>query len=276
MISWGLGDFFIQRTVRLIGSTKALFCIAITGTIVLFPFVWRELLLLDMPDLLLLSLLTFVVIVSALFNFEALKTGKIAIIEPIIGLELPITVALSISLAHETLSPSQWLLIVIVFIGITSATTLQYSHLHYHKRIFEKGAILAGLAAIGMGLTNFLVGISSREISPLLTIWFSHTGIALIIGTYLLITHTLIDLYRDVCKHPWPVMSQSFLDNIAWIAFAFATTFIPIAVATAISESYLALAVLLGLLVTREKIKNHQKAGVAMAVSGVILLSGIS
>ena len=38
------------------------------------------------------------------FDFEALKEGKFAVIEPILGIELPITVALSLFILKENIS----------------------------------------------------------------------------------------------------------------------------------------------------------------------------
>lgn len=57
------------------------------------------------------------------------------------------------------------------------------------------------------------------------------------------------------------------------MAFAAAATFAPISVATTISGGYVALAVLLGIFVSREKVKPHQMFGIALVSVGVIVLS---
>ena len=276
LVSWGFGDFFIQRTVRVVGSWRALFFIGIVGLVGLLPFVKNDLVSLSGANLLLLSLLGIIVVFTALFDFEALRRGKIAIVEPIIGLELPITVGLSIALAGESLSFLQLLLIGIVFIGIMFAITAHHAYLHYHKRIFERGVILASVGAIGMALTNFLVCVSSQDISPLITIWFAHSLVAVVCGAYILFKGEFWNLISDFKKYPKPIIGQSILDNVAWVSFAKATTYIPIAIATTISESYIALAVLLGLFVNREKLRAHQVAGVILATIGVIMLSYFS
>ena len=276
LVSWGFGDFFIQKTTRVVGSWKALFFIGIVGLIGLFPFVKNDLASLNSSNLLLLGLLGVVVVFAALFDFEALRQGKIAIVEPIIGLELPITVGLSLTLANETLSFLQLFLVGIVFIGIILAITAHHTHLHYHKRIFERGAILAGIGAIGMALTNFLVGVSSQGISPLITIWFAHSLLAVVCGIYILHKGEFGNLIFDFKNYPKLIIGQSILDNVAWVSFAKATTYIPISIATTISESYIALAVLLGLFVNREKLRTHQIIGVTLAIIGVIMLSYFS
>ena len=276
LVSWGFGDFFIQKTTRVIGSWKALFFIGIVGFVGLFPFVKNDLTSLSGANLSLLSLLGMVVIFAALFDFEALRQGKTAIVEPVIGLELPITVGLSLTLANETVSFLQLFLIGIVFVGIMLAITARHTHPHSYKRIFEKGVILAGIGAIGMALTNFLVGVSSQNISPLVTIWFAHSLLAVVCGIYIFHKGEFGNLVSDFRNYPKPIIGQSILDNVAWVSFAKATTFIPIAIATTISESYIALAVLLGLFVNKEKLKTHQVVGVSLAIIGVITLSYFS
>jgi len=236
LVSWGFGDFFIQKTTRAVGSLKALFFIGLVGLVGLFPFIKNDLSSLTSTNFLLLGLLAVVAIFATLFDFEALRRGKIAIVEPIVGLELPMTVGLSVALAGESLSSLQFFLIGIVFVGIMLAITTHHTHLHYHKRIFEKGVILAGVGAIGMALTNFLVGVSSESISPLMTIWFVHSLLAVICGFYLLYKGEFWKLFSDLRKHFKPIVGQSLLDNIAWVAFAISTTYIPIAIATTITS----------------------------------------
>ena len=51
---------------------------------------------------------------------------------------------------------------------------------------------------------------------------------------------------------------------------------IPIAIAVAISESYIALAALLGMLINREILMKHQKAGLIAALASAVLLSMIT
>ena len=276
LLTWGFGDFFIQRATRQVGSWKTLFFNGVVGSLALTPFVWRDLPALDKSDWLLLGVLSIVTLFAALFDFEALRRGKIPIIEPILGAELPLTAGLSVIFVGEVLSAPQFVLIGVIFIGIILAITQHHTHLHYHKRIFEKGVILAGIGMVGMALMNVLVGVTSQEISPLIAMWFIDVVLAAACGVYLMFRGELLRFPRDLKRHPRALVGQSVFDNVAWVAFAGATTFIPIAVATAISESYIVLAVLLGLFVTREKVRPHQKVGLAFAVAGVITLSIIT
>lgn|SRR3989338_308026 len=273
LFGWGFGGFYIQRAARAIGTAKALFFIGATGFIFLLPFVWRDLVTLERQNFLFLALLGTVVVVATLFEFQALKEGKIVIIEPLIGIELPITVGLSVAIAGESLSAIQILLIALVFIGIVLAATVHHTHLHYHKRLFEKGVLLAAAGAVGMGLTNFLIGIGSQKVSPLMAVWFSYSLLAVVCTAYLISRGEFRSLVSDLKSYPVPIIGQSVLDNLAWVAFAIATTLVPISIAITIAESYIALSAFLGIFVNHEKLKFHQAFGVIVAVGSVIALS---
>ena len=109
-----------------------------------------------------------------------------------------------------------------------------------------------------------------------MTIWFLHTTLALACLIYLAAKRELASIGRDLRKYPGTILGLSIGDNLAWISYAFAVNYIPISIATTISEAYVALTVLLGIFVNREKIKKHQLIGVALAVIGVIALSAIT
>lgn len=278
LVCWTFGDFFIQRGTRTVGNWKTLFYIGALGSIVLLPFVAREIgaTLSNPSNAAILLLLVIVTLFTALFEFEALKRGKIAVVEPVMSLELPITIGLSLALWGERLSATQGILSLVVFIGIMLAVTIHHSHLHYHKRIFEKGFILAGIGAVGMALVNFLTGVGSQTTSPLFTIWFLHSTLAIICLFYFLYRGETKSILADIRRYPKTIVALSIFDNLAWISFAYAVRYIPISIATTVSESYIALAVLLGIFVNREKLKPHQFVGIALAIGGVILLSAIT
>src|SRR3989344_3690409 len=139
MLFWGVGDFFIQRNVRKIGNLESLAYIGIIGSIMLFPFVYNELgLLLTIENLALLSLLGVLVFISALFNFEALKKGKLSVIDVILELELPIVVLLSFIFLKEPLTLIQALIIGLLFIGIVFVAVERFSFKGLFKKL-EKG-----------------------------------------------------------------------------------------------------------------------------------------
>lgn len=180
LLFWAVGDFSIQRATRSVGNWKALFFIGALGTVGIFPFVRGDLpFISENPrNLLLLSLLSVATLVSALFLFEGLKRGKLAVIEPIFGLELIFTVAMSILFGGEKLPLFVYGLSALVFLGVMLVAVKRLDGFRFNRNLFEKGVIYAGIGSLGMGLINFLTGVGSQTISPLATIWFMHSFLA--------------------------------------------------------------------------------------------------
>lgn len=275
LVSWGLGDFLIQRSARKFGDVIALFCVTAFAGIVLFPFVFRDLFSLvasgDPGTIFLLILTTGVIFFASLFDFEALRIGKISVIEPIYAFEIIVTATLSALIIKEQLNYTQMLLVFFVVVGIMLVSLKSFSHLKTIK--WEKGVAYAILATLAMGGANFLFGVGSRESHPLLVNWFTSFGMASVLFVYIIKTGKLNILKKDIQKHAPLIFGVSIIDNIAWIAFAYSTLSIPIAIATSISESYIVLAALLGLTLNREKLQSHQYVGLAVTPIAAILLS---
>lgn len=276
LLSWGFGDFFIQRSTRHVGVFTTLFSIGAMAFVVFLPFVEDEFIdtWLHHPEKLILLVAGGVVVfIASLLNMEGLKLGKMAVVEPLLAAELPITIALTFFFWNESLTANQLVWVVVIFIGILLVATNHWGQLHYHKRFLEKGVIFAIFGTIGMAFTNFLTGAASQTTSPLFAIWFIHSLLALLCLIYFLVTNQIKMVLHDIKKNPQVVLIESFFDNAAWTSFAFAARYIPIAIANAMGEGYIALAVVLGILVNKEKLKRHQAIGVVLSVIGVIILS---
>ncbi len=276
LFAWGFGDFLIQRTTRLVGDWKALFYITLVGFVGLFSFIKAQISALTIYDIMLLSIIGIVSFLASLADFEALKKGKISIIEPVFGLELPFIIAASIIFVKERPEAIQLALMALIFIGILLAITRCRFARNEYRFLFEKGTLLAVAGSIGIAATAVLVGISSRTLSPLTIIWFADGLIMVFSAFYLIKMGSFRHFWKDLHTHPVPIIGQSVLDNVAWVSFGFATSIIPISITSAISESYIILAVLLGILINREKLRTHQKIGILLAIVSVILLSTVS
>jgi len=272
LIGWGFGDFFIQKTTRLIGVHKTLFLICASAMIALFPFVYSEILTYSKADYQAIVILSGIIFFYALVIFQAFERGKLSVVESVIAIELPLTVALGVFVGGESLSSTQFFLFLLIFVGIALAAAARLDHLHWHKRILEKGVAWAFGAAFLSALTNYYIGESSQHMSPFFVIWSTHSMLAILCGAYIFFRNDFGSLWKAFKQHPVPLIGQSIFDNAAWIGFAFATSIIPISLAVMVSESYIALAALLGYFLGREKLNNHQIIGAIIAFIGVFLL----
>ena len=274
MVGWGFGDYYIQRVSRSLGIWKCIFFISLIGSIGLLPLVWKKIHLVAQGHNVLFFLLGGCVMMFAtLFDYRALKEGKLSIIEPIVSTELPLAVIFAVVLWHESLSALGWVLIIAIFVGTTLAVTQHNTHLQYHKRILEKGVLFALAAAIGMALLDLVMGISSQETAPLLTVWMVWIFGGVVSFARLAADRKMGQLVSDFRRHTKLILGVGVLDTLGWAGFCLATSYIPISISTAIAESFVIITVLLGLFVNHEKIKWHQKAGLMVVVASVIMLA---
>ncbi len=276
MICWGFGDFFIQRSARKVGATEALAMIGILSVVLLFPFALQDLrFLFSFENTALLFFVGLITFVAGMLNFEALKTGKLSIIDVLFGLELPATVIFGIIFFREILTVPQIAIIALIFFGVllSSLTTLSFKP---SQKLFEKGVFLALVGAIAMAGLNFSTAFGSRQVSPVMAVWFPaiiFSGICLFAISR---RKSLKDFWQSAMANKLDILGMGTFDTLAWLLFAIAVLEKELAITIAITESYPAIAILLGILVNKEKIRFHQFAGAAMALLGGIALAMIA
>src|SRR3989338_2052777 len=251
LVFWGFGDFLIQKTARKLGDWEPLLIISVFGAVVLTPFVYR-----DIQNLVLASDYSFLILLgssililfAALFDFEALRKGKLSVIEPFLAFEVPVSVLLAFVLLNESLPIIQTVFISLLLLGIIMVS-LKSRHLS-RKIWLEKGVVLAVIGAVLMGSTNFLV-----------VNWFMNIVLTLVCVFYIFVNHRTGKFISHMRQNKKLLLGMSIFDNLAWICYAGAATLIPIAIAVSISESYIALTAMLGILINKEKLMRHQKIG---------------
>lgn len=275
LIFWGIGDFLIQKSVRRLGDWEPLFIISLFGAIILLPFVWNDLWpILHSNSFFLLLLIGITFLFASLFEFEGYKIGKLAVVEPIEILEIPITATLAFFFLRE--SPTN-LTIILVFILLCGLILISLKPHHLSKKSWlEKGVAFALAASLFMGISNFLVAYSSRLTNPLLVVWFFNMFIALVAFVYLALNKRLEPFFNDLRANPTLITAVCILDNTAWVCFAFACSVIPVIIALALSESYIALACILGIFFNRESLTRYQFLGLIVAIPSAIALAVLS
>ena len=273
LVFWGFGDFLIQKSTRKFGDSIALFYITFAGMVGFFPWVVGDLKLITASpfNLFLLLAAGVVIFFAAIFDFEGLRKGKMSVIEPVLALEVIITAVLASWVLREHLSVWQILWLILGILGILLVSVKSLSWL---KKInLEKGVIYALFGALAMGFSNFLFGWGSREINPLMINWFTDAFMVLILTIHLTRKACWKEVWQDWRKSKKLILGVSILDNLAWLTFSYSMVLIPIAIATGISESYIALAATLGLVFNKEKLKKHQWCGLALALVSVVVIA---
>lgn len=274
LLAWGLGDFLLQRSTRRFGEWLALFYITAFGAIALTPFVYTEI-----PHALathgwILAITALVMLIASILNLKALEIGKLSVIEPIFAFEIPVSALLAGFVLGEHISFAQGTLIAAIVVGIFLISTRSLSS--FKNAQIEKGTWYAAFGTISMGAASFLFGVSARDTNPLMINWFANIFLVVISFSYLVAQRKISEIRKGLRNHGRLILNVSFFDNLAWVAFSYAMLYIPIAIATGISEGYIAFAGALGLLFNREKLKQHQLVGFGLAVIAVIALAVIT
>ena len=274
MILWGVGDFLIARSVRRVGNLETLFWITLASSILLLPFIYQSLFLLT-PDLfwILLSLGIFGFLGTYIY-FKAFAVGKVSVVEVTLSLELPLTVLLGLIVFHDHITWRQWILVATSFLGIVllSADFQNINRRHF----FEKGALLALLSAVVISGINFLTAAGAKAINPILVIWFPWLVSCLLTLGYLLLKGQFRGLIKKSRPHFGLLIPMILIDIIAWVFYAFALRSGELSITTAITEGFVAIAAILGLVINREKIHGWQYLGMVLAITGSILIALIS
>lgn len=277
MLCWGFGDFLIQKSSRKFGDWETLFVITAFGAVVLLPFVWGSMYRVitnQSGELFVLVVASVFIFLAALVDFEALKRGKLSIVEPIWSLEVPSAAILAYFIIGETISILQIILIACL---IFCLVLIAFREKHFNKKfLIEKGVVIAFFGAFLMGSANFFMGWAGRISDPLMVVFFTNLFMAILTFIYMAYNRGLGNMVNHWKNNYGLLLPMAISDNVAWIAFVFGMSLAPIAVVTALSESYIIVAVLLGLTVNQEKLQSHQKFGLIGAVASAIILAVVT
>lgn len=193
MLCWGIGDFWIQRSTRKVGDLGALFFCTAFGAVVLLPFVYKDIpaLFAESPQtLVVLGVLCVSLLIAAILDFEALRVGKLAVVEPIWSFEVPVAGLLAFFILNERIGALQILLIVTLLVSLAFVSLKK--QFAWEHLLLERGTILAFLAAVLMGGANFFMGWFSRLNDPLMGNFLTDVFIAVVTGVLILIAAVLV------------------------------------------------------------------------------------
>jgi len=280
MICWGVGDFFIQKSVRKIGDIPTIAWGGLIGALVLTPFALPYLKLLGNIDALLpLLIFGFATFVASAVIFKSLGEGKLSVVEIVLTIELPLSVLLGMLAFDERLSWLQIALIIFAFSGVLLVSKHHQSGVEKiiavltgHKNFWEKGALLAGLAAILSAGMNFSAALCAKEISPVLTIWFAWTFCAIISFTFILFSGDAARMWRESVKIKSLILGTSFFNMAAWLLFALVVATKELSLTIAITECYPAVSIIIANRFDNEKVHAHQLIGIVIALVASFLL----
>jgi drug/metabolite transporter (DMT)-like permease len=287
MLFWSVGDFLIHKTSKKITNFQFLIYINFTGSIILLPFAARYFYQLNFESIIPLVALGIVDLFFGLTLLRAYEQGKLSVIEVIMTMELPLTVLFGVLFFHESLSWLQTFLVLVIVCGIFFIS--KEPKTFYQKiicfifrrdKVLEKGVLVALGAAFFSSFYNFFIAFNAREVSPFLTIWLPWSISLSILLLYFYFRNGFkmgMDiLVEDVKKYKRIIFSGAIIDASAWVFYAAALSKGELAIITAITESYPALAMFYGVKFNKERISKMQYTGAALALGGSLVIALIS
>lgn len=279
MLAWGLSDFLIQKSVKRIGNFETMAWLGFLGAIALLPFVAKDFALLSFRNGFFLAVLGISVFIMNYFAFEAFKSGKLSVVEVVHTVELPLTIMFGIVLLRERISPFQWAVILVMFAGIYLISRREESLWDRLKKFFtgrenlwEKGVFLGATGGIICSLVNFMIAYGSKSITPLLAIWFPWLIFAILSLIYISYKKMWSGFFRNSWNARNIILYAGLIDVAAWMFYALALEEKELAITTAITDSYPAIAMFLGIRFNNEKISKFQYFGAVIALSASIVL----
>jgi len=277
MLCWGFGDFLIQKTARKDGSFETLFIITLFGAIVLAPFCWHGFSgLFDGAHnlgLIIMFVCGLALFLAAIFDFQGMKMGKLAIIEPLWSIEIIVAAFLTYFILKEDLTPFQIILIAVLIVFFVMLSIREIGSFKLKHLFVEKGVWFAVIGTTMMGIADFFMGWGARVTDPLVINFAANIIMAVISGGYLLTNGRVGKLVRDIKKAPMLLLGMSIFDNGGWITYAFAMSLASIGIVTALSEGSVIIAVGLALFLNKEKLQRHQWMGLVGSIVCIVMLS---
>jgi drug/metabolite transporter (DMT)-like permease len=269
---FGTADFLSKSVVRKLGYYKALLFYQIFGWVPVFLYV------LFFLKILILSVeLMGLVLITALFNiggfiffFKALEKGQVSIVSPIISSWGAITTLLALIILHETLTPTQLTMVVLIFIGV-ALTSLEYGGLKRIKQNISLGVPEALIGVVIFGMAFFLSKFLVNDLGGILTLFYVRlTGFL-----YLLFSSPLKGIEFSLPKRKilFTLVVMGLLDSFGYFSYYTGIDRGLVSIVAPVAGLTSLFAVILARVFYKEKLVLNQKIGIALAITGLVGLS---
>jgi len=250
--------------MQVVGTTAYALSLAALGR-------WPELSLEQLPYALVLALLGF----GALLAFyRALALGPIAVVSPIGGAYVAVTVVLVVLFLRERLPTAQAIAISVTFVGITLASTDLGAVARTLGRPLP-GVRLALVAMLGFGIWAALMAHATRVQDGLATVLLLRGASVVLLAGFALAARRpppAAVARRDVAY----VATVGIFDTLANVSYVIGVQSGFASIVATGSGAYPLIPALLAIAVLGERLAPNQYLGVAVAIAGLVGLGLLS
>jgi drug/metabolite transporter (DMT)-like permease len=202
--------------------------------------------------------------------YRALAIGPISVVSPIVSGYAAVTVLLAVVLLGERLGPLQVVAVTLAFVGVALASS-DLTSLRV-ERVAARGPLLGLVAMVALG--GFVYGVAARadELGWLAPLFFARA-----VTTALLAATALRGgAWRFPHRSPRLLATLALLgvlDTGGYVAFNLGVREADTAVVATASAPYAVVPIVMGVLVLAERPARSQWWGMALVLTGVVLLA---
>ncbi len=273
-LTWGIGDIFGTQATRKIGGYLTTFWFLVLQTII-FAFV--SIFFLNNLGNLTLKLFTLNVLLgflgaAGLIGFyESLRLANASLVGTISASFAAVAVILSIIFLKETLTFTQTLAILVVFLGLV-ISILDFKELTNRKFYLNRGVLLSFIPMITWGIYWTFIKIPIKQLG-----WFWPGYISSVVSlpaVYLFIKYKRIKITGINSQKAFiPLFANALLLGIGALSFNSALGKGLTAIVTPIAGSYPVLFVILAYFAFRDPINRKEIIGIVITLIGIVCLS---
>jgi bacterial/archaeal transporter family protein len=273
MLSWGMSDFFIAKSVRGSGVLKS-FIWAQATSVILLTIIFIG--FYDLPSLNFYAIAMILVagllgVISNLSFYKSLRVGQVSIVMPIASCWAIITVILSLFFLGESLAYFQFIGIILAIAGaaLVSFKLSDLKKISFDKHT-HKGVEYAVVAAFAYGTNFVLIDLLVAELNWFLTILFIEITVVFYLLLYSNVTKRDISFPKNVMIF---IIMVGILDAVAYLSYGIGVTSEFGSIVAPIAASSPAISIFLAKIFFKEKFEINQKIGIISVLSGLILLA---
>ncbi len=272
MAFYGLSSFFVSILSKRDNPIKLTFWYFVISTIILavIALMFFKVPSISATEAALLAVASVLSVAGLFAFFKSLEKGKLAIVAPISGSWSIITVLVGVLFLKENLSLLQGLGVLATIIGTTLTSFKLKGILKTGFHSLVSGAEYAMAAMLIWGAFYSLIGVLSKGMGWLYPIMIVGIGSCIILFASSSANKTKINFPASLSMM---LIVWSVITVIALASYSVGTSHGYVSVVGPIAAASPFIAVILGVLLLKEKLASNQIIGIALILLGIIAIA---
>ena len=275
-LGWGFADLFAALSGRRIGSWATVVLANASAAAVISVVLFAVQPSFEGMDSVLVWLVpnSLLVVLAYLSLYRALELGPLAILSPLLASYALIPILLSVALLDESLTPLQVVGIAVTMIG-AMLTSADLRAVRAGTARVPEGLTWGVAAALLFGVATFTIGWAAQEVSAIPVLWVARTTA---FGVFLVGALALKLLRGRTFAGSVPVsafalpLALGAVDVLGTLSYSYGAEVGLVSVVSAVSATYPVIPVFGGIRLLGERPAPSQYGGVALVVTGLVLL----